>query len=549
MFKKLNENGLTSFSKKRLINQILWLNGFSKISDAKKITENTIWFNKCPVLDKSEEFKNILLSNKFKKIGVCGDYDGDGVYGTSIMIKLLNTLKIDNTFVIPDRKQGFGMNSMLVDELIDKGCDCIITVDNGSKAYEAIKYAKEKGIFVIVTDHHDYDERVIALADLFINPHYKNDDIYPNICGAMVAYSLAEYILKDKITVGKMEQLKELAAMATVTDVMPLFYFNRNIVKRFVAKAQGDVIRNAGIRMLMKVSNCSVKNFTSTDMGFSLGPLSNAPGRLDKADIVVHLLTSTSKQDILNYAKKIKDLNEKRKILSRELNALALEQIGNDSNAYNVNVITFDNAHEGLIGITAGHVTERTGRPTFVFVKTESGTYKGSGRSPLNYNLIKGATKVFEKRPELVIGYGGHAGAMGLTLANENAVNEFRKEMHNEYASQNIAEIERLYIDYPKELETKTLLEQLAVLQPYGQEIQEPLFRVEGKILSSYVFAEKHTNFSVLIDKEKNTVLNFMIFFNVLKDIKNKNYEIYFTISKEGTGLKGLVVDMKEVNN
>ena len=353
----------------------------------------------------------VLLTAKIregKKIRVIGDYDADGVCASCILHQGLKEAGADADTAIPDRmKDGYGLNEHLVLDAYEAGIDTILTCDNGIAAGAEIALAKEKGMTVIVTDHHEvpYEERDgeriwrLPPADVVVDPKQEGDTCpFQGICGAVVANKLI-LCLYGKL--GLLESKKrfldgllELAAFATVCDVMELLDENRIIVRYGLSHMKHT--ENEGLRALMEVNNIEPEKLTAYTIGFVLGPCINATGRLDTAVRALKLLEEKDRAEAVRTASELKALNDSRKEMTEHFvkQAVALveeEGLGEDR----VLVIFLPDCHESLAGIIAGRVREKYYKPVFVLTRAEDGV-KGSGRSIETYHMFVEMTKIRE---------------------------------------------------------------------------------------------------------------------------------------------------------
>ncbi len=419
----------------------------------------------------TEEFAAIV--KKHKKIAVCGDYDVDGVTSTYIMVCLLKALKKDVFQRFPHRlSEGFGLSVAAIDDCIANGCTLIITVDNGIAANEAIAYAKEKGLTVIVTDHHLANEE-LPNADLIINPTAIPDSAdFNGYCGAGIAFKIA----CSMITVKKFqEQACVIAAIGTIADAMDLVEDNRKIVKtglELIRKGKA----NTGVNYLLKAMQIDSDYISADDIGFKIAPALNAPGRLfdEGADIAFKMLSSTDENGEDN-AKEIVSLNEQRKALVEDAVGRINEKIA--KMGIKCPLVVEEDVHEGIVGIVAGQLAEKYNIPTIVLTKTEAG-YKGSARAPQGFNL----KSMLDNYSDMLVKYGGHAAAAGLTV-KEDSLDEFTFRIQSEYADYKIPE-EVVYYDLLlSEEDIPDFAKKMEKYEPYGEGNPAPVVYVEGLTL------------------------------------------------------------------
>lgn len=417
-----------------------------------------------------------------KKIRIIGDYDIDGVTATCILLKGLKRLNANVDTYIPDRvKDGYGMHEQLIDKALEDGIDTILTCDNGIAAAAEIEYAKKEGLTVIVTDHHDIPFRdtedgriwIIPKADAVVNPK-QNDCLYPNknICGAVVAWKLI-WALYESLGIDSDEiwDFLELAAIATVGDVMDLQGENRIIVKEGLKKLSSTSFE--GLKALICVNNLEGAEITAYHVGFVIGPCINASGRLDTAARSLELLLADNMEDAMKLADDLYDLNQSRKAMTEQGKEQAIQSIEeNNLGKDRVLVVYLPDCHESLAGIIAGRIREAYNKPVFVLTKGADGV-KGSGRSIEAYSMYEELVKC----SDLLTQFGGHPMAAGLSMEEKN-VELFRRRLNDNCTLTEQDLIPKIMIDVPMPISylSKKLTEQLKVLEPFGKGNSKPLF-------------------------------------------------------------------------
>ena len=417
-----------------------------------------------------------------KKIRIIGDYDIDGVTATCILLKGLKRLNANVDTYIPDRvKDGYGMHEQLIDKALEDGIDTILTCDNGIAAAAEIEYAKKEGLTVIVTDHHDIPFRdtedgriwIIPKADAVVNPK-QNDCLYPNknICGAVVAWKLI-WALYERLGIDSDEiwDFLELAAIATVGDVMDLQGENRIIVKEGLKKLSSTSFE--GLKALICVNNLEGAEITAYHVGFVIGPCINASGRLDTAARSLELLLADNMEDAMKPADDLYDLNQSRKAMTEQGKEQAIQSIEeNNLGKDRVLVVYLPDCHESLAGIIAGRIREAYNKPVFVLTKGVDGV-KGSGRSIEAYSMYEELVKC----SDLLTQFGGHPMAAGLSMEEKN-VELFRRRLNDNCTLTEQDLIPKIMIDVPMPISylSKKLTEQLKVLEPFGKGNSKPLF-------------------------------------------------------------------------
>ena len=417
-----------------------------------------------------------------KKIRIIGDYDIDGVTATCILLKGLKRLNANVDTYIPDRvKDGYGMHEQLIDKALEDGIDTILTCDNGIAAAAEIEYAKKEGLTVIVTDHHDIPFRdtedgriwIIPKADAVVNPK-QNDCLYPNknICGAVVAWKLI-WALYERLGIDSDEiwDFLELAAIATVGDVMDLQGENRIIVKEGLKKLSSTSFE--GLKALICVNNLEGAEITAYHVGFVIGPCINASGRLDTAARSLELLLADNMEDAMKLADDLYDLTQSRKAMTEQGKEQAIQSIEeNNLGKDRVLVVYLPDCHESLAGIIAGRIREAYNKPVFVLTKGADGV-KGSGRSIEAYSMYEELVKC----SDLLTQFGGHPMAAGLSMEEKN-VELFRRRLNDNCTLTEQDLIPKIMIDVPMPISylSKKLTEQLKVLEPFGKGNSKPLF-------------------------------------------------------------------------
>lgn len=468
-----------------------------------------------------------------KKIRIIGDYDVDGIISVFILYTALKKCGANVDYEIPDRiKDGYGINENIVKVAYDEGVDTIITCDNGISAIDQIQYAKDLGLTVIVTDHHDVpfiEEDGVrtflsSQADAIINPkqiecEYK----FKSICGAGVAFKLME-ALYEEIGMDKEEcyKLIEFVAIATVCDVVDLIDENRIFVKNGLEMLNNS--KNIGINALKKACGLEDKEITAYHLGFVIGPCLNASGRLDSAKKGLELLLMEDDEEAKNLAQEIVDLNDARKNMTKEgvdraVNIIDSTDINNDK----ILVVYIPDIHESLAGIVAGRVKEKYNKPTIILTKSEEGV-KGSARSIEEYNMFEGLLAC----KELLDKFGGHPMAAGLSL-QEDKVDELRKALNNKCELTDEDLTRKIMIDssLPLEYLNLHLIEELNVLEPFGKGNSKPVFGVRDAKITKAILLGKDKNVLKLKLLTNNNITIDAMIFNDLENFESKIIEKY----------------------
>lgn len=442
-----------------------------------------------------------------KRIRIIGDYDIDGVCASYLLLTGLRradrelgkgtgpagSTRID--YEIPDRvRDGYGINEAIIRQAAADGVDTLVTCDNGIAAAKEISLAKELGMTVVVTDHHEVpveeERQVLPPADVVVDPKQEGET-YPfrEICGAVVAYKLVEKLYEASgVHREEWRELLEFAAIATVGDVMRLQDENRILVK--YGLKQMARTRNLGLRKLVEKTGLDITDLSAYHIGFVIGPCLNAGGRLQTAKAALRLFLSEDEAEAERLAEELKELNDIRKDMTKKGEDEAIAQVEERYMGDKVLVVFLPDCHESLAGIIAGRVREHFHKPSIVL--TRSGDMvKGSGRSIEPYHMFRELTKVRDLLPK----FGGHPMAAGLSIKEED-VPEFRKRLNENAELTEDDFIPRVWIDVPMPLEyvTEGLVEELKRLEPFGQGNEKPLFAQKGLMIRSLRVLGKNRN-------------------------------------------------------
>ncbi len=432
-------------------------------------------------VDKAAEIIAEGIAEK-KAMRIIGDYDIDGVNATYILLDGIRRCGGNVDAAIPDRmKDGYGINEHLIEQALSDGKELLITCDNGIAAINEINFAKEKGMTVVVTDHHEIPYRnteqgkefLRSNADAIVNPK-QADCPYPckGICGAVVAWKLVQVLYERMdIPVEEADIFIENAGFATVGDVMDLTGENRILVKLGLKALEHT--KNPGMKALIAKNKLSDKPLSAYHIGFVLGPCINASGRLDTAKRSLELLLERDEVKASALAGELVELNESRKYMTQQETQKALEQIEKEGREKDkVLVVYLPECHESLAGIIAGRIREAYQRPVFVLTRGEEGV-KGSGRSIEAYSMFDKMTEV----AELFTKYGGHPMAAGLSMREED-IDKLREQLNQkaELSEEDMAEVVRLDAVLPMSYFTVDTIRQLSVLEPCGKSNTRPVF-------------------------------------------------------------------------
>ncbi len=456
-----------------------------------------------PWLLKDMEKAVAILQEKIEnrnRIRIIGDYDIDGVMSTYILLESLRGLGCDVDMMIPNRiTDGYGINEHLIEQAWQEGRDTIITCDNGIAAVTQIRKAKDLGMTVIVTDHHEVPfedleggrKEILPPADAIVNPKQKACS-YPfaGLCGAVVAMKVMEALYEKMAPeVDLVDKMLPFAGIATIGDVMDLQDENRILVKEGLQRLHHTT--NLGLQELIRVNNLEPENISPYHIGFILGPCLNAAGRLDTAKRALQLLLADSREEAAVLAGDLKNLNESRKEMTAQGLEKAIEQVESTSMMEDTVLVVFlPECHESLAGIIAGRLRERYHKPSFVLTRGEEGV-KGSGRSIESYSMYE---KLCECK-EYLTKFGGHPMAAGLSLEEEN-VERFRRKLNEQSGLTEEDLVEKVTIDVPMPIHyiRKDLVQELSLLEPFGKGNEKPLFAQKNLWVSQMRVFGKNRN-------------------------------------------------------
>jgi single-stranded-DNA-specific exonuclease len=436
-----------------------------------------------------------------RSIVIYGDYDVDGVTSTVILYKALKRCGANVEYYIPDREyEGYGVNSERIKLLKAEGAEVLLTCDNGISAIEQIKLAKELGMTVVITDHHEVTftednegnrSYVIPEADAVINPKQK-DCSYPFklLCGAGIAFKFASALYKKMdIDALYLNELIEFAGIGTICDVVDLVGENRIIAKNALERLRNT--RNTGLYTLMEVLGIKDKKISAGTIGFQIGPCVNATGRLETAALSVELLLCEDRARAQELSMLLSELNKKRQYMTTKNVEEIIEIIENsDLKNDKVLVIFKEDVHESIAGIVAGKVKERFNVPTLVITGGKE-MPKGSGRSIEEYNLFEELLRC----KHLIEKFGGHPMAAGLSLKKEN-IEPLRRELNKNCCLGQEDIIPKVRIDrrIPIKALSISFIDQLEALEPFGKGNETPIFAEKNLLVDKFYFFGKDAN-------------------------------------------------------
>lgn len=448
-----------------------------------------------------------------EKVVIYGDYDIDGLSATALLLDALGQIGANVSAFIPSRfDDGYGLSASAVESLAKNGAQLIITVDCGSLSFDEVLLAKKYDIDIIITDHHNVGDTVPE-AVAVINPK-RSDHKYPfkDFAGVGVAFQLVRALQKTlkKPNPGQEKWLLDLAALGTICDIVSLTGENRIIAKWGLEVMKKT--RRPGLKALMAVSGIEPKKLSARSIGFGLGPRLNASGRLETAKLSLDLLTATNNETALDLAKKLNDMNDKR----RRDQAIILDAAEKQAEKYTsdgVLVLSNPEWSHGIVGIVASKLVEKYHKPTFVLQEIGEET-KGSARSFGDFsvgNAIKASQDHIKKG-------GGHHAAAGVTL-DTRKIDDFRRSVNEYHRNLNLKGQEKYLkpqvdfsIDNLENID-EMLIEALAQLEPYGNDNPQPIFHFpEMDVVDIYLMGDKKQHIKLTLKDSQNITLQALAF-------------------------------------
>lgn len=446
-----------------------------------------------------------------KRIIVVGDFDADGATSSALSVLALRMLGCRNVdYLVPNRfEDGYGLSPEVVEQAVGRGADVIMTVDNGVSSIEGVRYAKQKGLMVIVTDHH-LPGGSLPEADALVNPNLPNCQ-FPSkaLAGVGVAFYLMLALCVHMRRTGwfndqgmsepKLMDLLDLVALGTVADVVPLDDNNRILVYQGLQRIRAGKVR-PGIQALIEVAKRDARKLNAADFGFALGPRINAAGRLDDMSFGVELLLCDNIYAARRMASELDGLNQTRKEIEEGMKQEAMAfcerlQFGKETELPYGLVLFQRDWHQGVIGILASRIKEQFHRPVIAFADGGAGTLKGSCRSIPGLHMRDVLDRVDTQNPGLILKFGGHAMAAGLTI-EESQYERFSRLFDQAVRAElDEASLRGVVLSdgelKPEEFSMNTA-EMLRSGGPWGQAFPEPVFDGEFKVLHQKLVGEKH---------------------------------------------------------
>lgn len=456
-----------------------------------------------------------------KKIRIVGDYDVDGISATYILYDGLKNIGADVSFRIPERiKDGYGINISIIEECIKDKIDLIITCDNGISQKNEIEYAIENNIDVIITDHHEIPNDPIKNV-ITINPKRKDvENVYPfdSICGAVVAYKviiyLYKFLKKDEDIINK---YLPFATIATICDIMPLINENHIITKIGLANIKDT--SNKGLKKLIEISGLYDKTISYYHIGFIIGPLINATGRIESATTAIKLFTSNDDNEIIDLANRLKNLNDERKNMTIKGAEEAIKEVDDKYTNDKVLVLFLNDVKEQVAGIVAGRIKDKYNKPTIVLTNSnEEGVLKASCRSIEAYDIFEN----LERHKDLFLKFGGHKLAAGFSMKKEN-LDILRKYLNEETVLTDKDLVKTIYADDILNINSMSIMmyDEINKISPYGNQFEKPCYIIKDAHISiKNIYGEKQNIGKISVFKN-NIYLNAITF-----DLNDKMKEL-----------------------
>jgi single-stranded-DNA-specific exonuclease len=490
-----------------------------------------------------------------KKITIVGDYDADGASGSSVAILGFRLLGTEVDFLIPSRfKNGYGLSSEIVNIAHTKKTDIIITVDNGIASFEGINHANGLGIDVIVTDHHLQAENLPS-AKFIINPNQKKCS-FPskNLCGAGVVFYLLialrkklrdqDYFDNLNLKEPNLLQLLDLVALATIADMVKMDFNNRLLVHHGLKVIRSQQC-NLGLKKIFQLTNKSHLNALTSDLSFVIAPKINAAGRMDDMSLGVACLTATNEYEAHHYAKQLIEFNFQRKKTEADMqdDAQAIMQGFNKSNK---TICLFnDKWHQGVIGILASRLKENFYRPVIIFAQDDSGQLKGSARSIDGFHIRDAIDLVAKKNPEIILTFGGHAMAAGLTIKQDSFdtfVQSFEEVAGSILKPEDLSEIVEVDDSILQDDINVHIIDEINQLE-WGNGFQRPLFEDTFDCVGQEVIKGLHTKLNLA--KQKHIFEG--IYFNYQELIPDRVKCLYTVENNKFNNINKLTLNIKKI--
>lgn len=466
-----------------------------------------------------------------QKIIIVGDFDADGATSTALTVLALRQLGFNDVdYLLPNRfEQGYGLSISVAEMALEKGVQLLMTVDNGVSSFDGIAFLKEKGVRVLVTDHH-LPPDTLPPADAIVNPNL-NDCAFPSksLAGVGVAFYLMLAVRAEFRNLGifsaetqpNFTELLDLVALGTVADVVPLDQNNRILIHQGLLRIRAKHCR-PGIIALAEVANRNPEQFSTADLGFSIAPRLNAAGRLDNMSLGVELLLAKDMQSARELALDLDQLNQTRKEIEAGMKLEALKICWNFtgfSNELPMGIALYQpDWHQGVLGIVSSRIKDQYHRPVIAFAQDGEGVLKGSARSIEGLHMRDVLERIYSQQPNMILKFGGHAMAAGLTI-REECFDDFRRVFNQTVIDWLDEEHLQGVIWSDGELRedefTLATAELLKAGGPWGQAFPEPCFDGEFNILEQRAIGQNQNHLKMLVEPKRGGPLLDAVVFNI----------------------------------
>jgi single-stranded-DNA-specific exonuclease len=490
-----------------------------------------------------------------KKILVIGDYDADGATATAVAVKGLSSMGANVDFLVPNRfEYGYGLTPEIVALAATLKPDILITVDNGIASIDGVAAANLLGLQVFITDHHLPAETMPAAACI-VNPNQHGCSFKSkNLAGVGVMFYVLLALRTELRTRGAFVEKKEpnltelldLVALGTVADLVKLDANNRIFVEQGLRRIRAGA-GCTGITALLKIAGKSPEKVTAQDFGFAVGPRLNAAGRLDDMRLGIACLLAETESEAIQKAQTLHELNMERRNIEADMQDSALISLGNVEVTDNFSLSIYNaDYHQGVIGILASRLKEKYHRPTIVFADAGDGIVKGSGRSIAGLHLRDALDLVTKRHPNLIIKFGGHAMAAGLSILEkdfaqfQNAFEAVARELLTEADLQAAIETDGSLTTNEMSLQTSQIL----ASQVWGQGFAAPLFCDDFKVINQRILKVKHLKLILEKDQKRFDA----IYFNCTDDLSETINAVYMLDVNEYKGLQTLQLQIKHID-
>jgi single-stranded-DNA-specific exonuclease len=456
-------------------------------------------------LDCIEQAVRLILEHRERRILVIGDFDADGATSTALIVRCLRAWGFANVdFLVPNRFEfGYGLTPEIVGLAALRAPSLIITVDNGISSLAGVAAARERGMQVLITDHH-LPGAVLPAADVIVNPNVPGSQFASRaLAGVGVAFYVMAAVRREldargSVVMPPVADFLDLVALGTVADLVPLDANNRVLVAQGIRRIRAG--RSVpGIRALLAIAGRSVPSLTAADLGFSIGPRLNAAGRLDDMSIGIRCLLSDSETEALALATRLDQLNAERREIEAKMQGAALAAVSSlrePDGPVRHGVCLFNaDWHQGVVGLVASRIKDRVRRPVIAFARAGDGTLRGSARSVPGIHIRDVLDGIAARHPELISRFGGHAMAAGLSL-EEHHLDAFAVAFDEEVARWRDPSVPSNRVETDGELAADEIaLETAQALRdggPWGQAFPEPCFDGIFAVRNARVIGDKH---------------------------------------------------------